>query len=212
MLKIWGRATSSNVQKAMWAVGELAIPHERVDVGGKFGGLETPAYRAMNPNALVPTLQDGDLTVWESHAIVRYLAAQYGQGRLWPADAKARARSDKWMDWVPNTLGADSWTVFGGLIRTAPSKQNKPAIADGAKRLGEKYATADRELASKPFISGDSLTIGDIPLGTSLYRYFTLPIARPSLPNLEAYYARLAARPAYATHVMVSYDELRVSD
>jgi glutathione S-transferase len=212
MLKIWGRATSSNVQKVMWVVGELGLPHERVDVGGKFGGLDTPAYIAMNPNKLVPAVQDGDITMWESNACVRYIAAQYGAGKLWSPDAKVRARSDKWMDWVGNTLGADNWGVFGGLIRTAPSKQDPNAIAGSATRLGEKYAIVEKELAAKPFIAGDNLTIGDIAVGGGLYRYFTLPIARPSLPNLERYYAGLVARPAYKTHVMVSYDDLRVKD
>ncbi len=212
MLKIWGRATSSNVQKVMWTIGELGLPHERIDAGGKFGGLDTPDYIAMNPNKLVPTLQDGDLTMWESAACVRYIAAQYGSGKLWSPDAKARARADKWMDWNTNILGADTWAVFGGLVRTAPSKQNPAAIAAGAKGLGEKYAIVDRELASKPFIAGDQLSIGDIVVGTGLYRYFTLPIARPSLSNLERYYAALVARPAYKSHVMVSYEDLRVKD
>jgi glutathione S-transferase len=116
------------------------------------------------------------------------------------------------MDWVATTLGADNWGVFGGLIRTAPSKQNPAAIADSAKRLGEKYAIVDKELSSKPFIAGDALTIGDIVVGGGLYRYFTLPIARPALPNVERYYASLVARPAYKTHVMVGYEDLRVKD
>jgi glutathione S-transferase len=212
MLKIWGRATSSNVQKVMWVVGELGLAHERIDVGGKFGGLNTPAYVAMNPNKLVPTLQDGELTLWESNAIVRYLGAQYGEDKIWPRDPKVRAGSDKWMDWVGNALGPDMWVVFGGLVRTAPSRQDPLAIAEGAHRLGENYAIVDKELSTKTFIAGDRLTIGDIVVGASLYRYFTLPIARPKLTKLEAYYDRLVARPAYKTHVMVSYEDLRVTD
>jgi glutathione S-transferase len=212
MLKIWGRATSSNVQKVMWVVGELDLAYERIDVGGKFGGLDTSAYVAMNPNKLVPTLQDGELTLWESNAIVRYLGAQYGQDKIWPTDPKVRAGSDKWMDWVGNTLGPDMWVVFGGLVRTAPSRQDAPTIAEGARRLGEKYAMVEKELSTKTFIAGDHLTIGDIVVGASLYRYFTLPIARPKLAKVEAYYDRLVARPAYKTHVMVSYEELRVKD
>jgi glutathione S-transferase len=212
MLKIWGRATSSNVQKVMWVVGELDLGYERVDVGGQFGRLDTLAYVAMNPNKLVPTLQDGELTLWESNAIVRYLGAQYGQDKIWPTDPKVRAGSDKWMDWVGNTLGPDMSVVFGGLVRTAPSRQDPLAIAEGARRLGEKYAIVEKELSTKTFIAGEHLTIGDIVVGASLYRYFTLPIVRPKLAKVEAYYDRLIARPAYNTHVMVSYEALRVKD
>lgn len=212
MLKIWGRATSSNVQKVMWAIAELGVVHERVDVGGRFGQLDTPAYGDMNPNRLVPTLQDGNLTMWESNACVRYIAAQYGSGTLWPADAKARARNDMWMDWAITTLAPEMGPVFTGLVRTAPAKRNAQTIADAAKRLGERYAIVDRELAAKPFLTGSDLSIGDIVIGGGLYRYNTLEIARPKLANLEAYYQRLTQRPAYAKHVMVDYAELRVKD
>ena len=212
MLKVWGRATSSNVQKVMWLIGELDIEHERVDVGGAFGGVDTPAYLSMNPNGLVPTVEDDGVVIWESHAIVRYLAAKHGRGSLWPADLGASARADMWMDWMHTTVQKDWIAVFMGLVRTPPSKRDMSAIDAAVARLGETYRTVDSALAGRDYLAGGTLTMADIPIGTSLYRYFSLDIARPTLPNLEAWYQRLVARPAYAQHVMVSYESLRVSD
>lgn len=212
MLKVWGRATSSNVQKVMWVIAEAGAPHERIDAGGKFGGLDTEAYGAMNPNRLVPTLQDGDLTMWESNAIVRYVAARYAAGTIWPVDPAARARCDMWMDWTMTTVQPHWGAVFLGLVRTAPSKQDKAAIAAAAERLAGSYAIADRQLAGRPFLAGDALTIADFAFGFGLYRYYTLEIERPKLANLDAYYQRLTQRPHYARHVMVDYAELRIKD
>jgi glutathione S-transferase len=210
MLKIWGRANSMNVQKAMWVVGELNVPHERIDAGGKHGGLDTPAYVAMNPNKRIPTIDDDGVIVWESGAVVRYLAARYGSGTLWPADPGERAKADRWMDWMQTTLMPPFFTVFVGLVRTAAAQRDKKAVEAAAVELGTQYAIFDRALEGRNFIAGDRLTIGDIPVGCTLFRYFTMPVARPSLPNLEAWYKRLQERPAYRQHVMVSYDELRV--
>src|SRR5262245_34169260 len=120
MLRIWGRTSSSNVQKAMWAVGELALAHERIDAGGDFGRLDTDEYARLNPNRRIPTLEDGRVVLWESNVIVRYLAAQYGAGGLWPTDPAVRGVADQWMDWQQTTLGPEMRTVFWGLVRTPP--------------------------------------------------------------------------------------------
>jgi glutathione S-transferase len=209
MLKIWGRANSMNVQKAMWVVGELGIPHERIDAGGKFGGLDTPQYIAMNPNKRIPTIDDGGVIVWESGAVVRYLAARYGSGSLWPADPGERGRCDQWMDWMQTTLMPPFSVVFMGLVRTPAAQRDNAAVDKAAAELGGQYAIFDRALQGRNFIAGDRLTIGDVPVGCTLYRYFTMPVARPALPNLEAWYKRLQERPAYRQHVMVSYEDLR---
>jgi glutathione S-transferase len=210
MLKIWGRANSMNVQKAMWAVGELGLAHERIDAGGKFGGLDLPAYLAMNPNKKIPTLDDNGAIVWESGAVVRYLAAKYGSGSLWAEDPVERARADQWMDWMQTTLTPPLTAVFVGLVRTPADKRNKAAIEAAAVELGAAYGVLDRQLQGRKFVAGDRLTMGDIPVGATCYRYFTLPVTRPALPNLEAWYRRLQERPAYRQHVMVSYEDLRV--
>jgi len=208
MLKIWGRRNSLNVQKVMWAVGELGIAHEHVPAGGPFGGLDTEEFGALNPNRRVPVIDDDGAIVWESHAIVRYLAAKYGGGTLWPQDAGARARSDMWMDWVANDLQPAFIGVFWNLYRTPEDQRNWTLIRSGIARSAILFRLLNKHLKDKPFVAGDTLTIGDIPAGAQLYRYFELEIDRPSLPHVEAWYARLREREAYRTHVMVAFDGL----
>jgi glutathione S-transferase len=209
MLKIWGRRNSLNVQKAMWAIGELALPHEHIDAGGPFGGLDTEEFGALNPNRRVPVIDDDGTVIWESHAIVRYLAAKYGAATLWPEDAGIRARSDMWMDWVANDLQpAFIGGVFWNFYRTPEAQRNWNLIRQGIARSAILFRLLDKHLEDKPFIAGDALTMGDIPVGAQLYRYFELEIDRPSLPNVEAWYARLQERESYRTHVMVLFNEL----
>jgi glutathione S-transferase len=212
MLKVWGRRNSINVQKAMWTVGELALPYERVDVGGPFGGLDTSEFRAMNPHGLIPVVQDGDVTIWESNAVIRYLAATYGKRELWPESSAKRALADAWMDWMLTTVYPDFIRVFWGLVRTPPSKRNHEAIGRAVSRLGESFLTFDACLEGRSHIIGDGLTVGDIPVGATLYRYFALDIDRPKLPTVERMYAGLMERPAYREHVAVSFDDLLVSE
>ncbi len=211
MLKIWGRANSINVQKAMWTVGELGLEHERIDVAGKFGGLDTPEFGAMNPNRLVPVVQDGDVTVWESNAVIRYLASRYGADSLWCSSPAERALADAWMDWVATTLYPVFIRIFVGLIRTPPSRRNPQLIANSIERTGRIYQHFDACLDGRTHIVGDTLTMGDIPVGATLFRYFTMDIDRPALPNLERVYAALMERPAYREHVAVSFEDLRAT-
>lgn len=211
MLKIWGRKTSINVQKVMWAVGELGLPHERVDVGGPFGGLDSPEYGKLNPNRLVPVIEDDGFVLWESDAIVRYLAAAHDQGRLMPADARQRALADQCMTWIGSALYADIIvTIFLGLIRTPAAERNVAAIEAAAKRAGERLGILDAQLAGRSYILGDQLTVADIGCGTLMYRYFTLDIPRPRLGNVEAWYQRLTERKAYQDHVMLDYAAMKV--
>jgi glutathione S-transferase len=200
MLKVWGRNNSINVQKVMWAVGELGLEHQRIDAGGAFGGLDTESYGRLNPNRKVPTVEDGDLVVWESNACVRYLAARYGKGSLWPEDPARRAVADMWMDWQQTTLLPDMFVVFWGLIRTPEDKRDPAAIQAAARRLGGLWPTLDDRLASGRF---DDFTMGDIPVGAACYRYYGLPIERPSLPNVERWYERLKERTPFREHVML---------
>lgn len=203
MLKIWGRANSINVQKVLWAADECGLKWDRVDVGGAFGGLDTPAYRGMNPNGVIPTVDDNGYLIWESNAAVRYLAATYGAGSLWPADPKLRGEADRWMDWQLSTIGEPMRVLFWGYVRTPPEKRDPAALAKAAKDAGEIWSRLDRHLAGRSHVAGDRPTIGDIPAGCFVYRWFALPIERPDLPNLRAWHERLATRPAYARHVMV---------
>ena len=201
MLKLWGRRNSINVQKVLWTLGELGLAYQRVDAGMQFGVNDTPEYRVKNPNGLVPTLEDGELVTWESNSIVRYLAARYGKGRLWPEDAAARARSDRWMDWMQTTLNPALTPVFWQLIRTPPERRSQAEIDAGVRKLDQLWPIVEAALEER-CIAGPELTIGDIPLGVCVYRWRGLPIERPSLPRLEAYYAHLSERPAFRTEVM----------
>ena len=211
MLKIWGRKTSSNVQKVMWAVGELGLAHERVDVGGAFSKLDTPDYGKMNPNRLVPVLQDGALTMYESNAIVRYLAATYGKGSLAPVDPTMHAKADQWMDWSATTLApVMSSGIFLPLVRTAAKDRNIAAVEAAAKKAGELLTILDAELESSRFLIGPQLTMADIAVGTLLYRYYTLPVERPSRPHVEAWYQRLTERKAYQEHAMIDWKQMLV--
>lgn len=202
MLKVWGRKTSSNVQKVMWCIAELGLPHERVDIGGPFGGNKEPAYLAINPNGLVPTIEDDGFVLWESNAIVRYLAGKHGLGTLMPADPRERAAADRWMDWQIASVMPASFQVFFNLVRAKPGERDDKAVAAGSAKQSELYAIMDKELANKPFLAGDNLTIADIPLGIMAYRYFELVKQRPSLPSFEAWYGRLTQRAAFRDNVM----------
>ncbi len=211
MITIWGRNTSSNVQVAMWAIAELGLEFERIDWGGKFGGNDDPEYRAMNPNGLVPTIRDGDLVLWESPAILRYLGARYGGEGFWPTDPVERARLDMWAEWVKTSLCPPLiGQVFWQLVRTPAAQRSAAVIAEGAAKLKTLVPMVDARLGEGPFLNGEHLSFADIMLGHTLYRYYTLEFERAATPNLDAYYARLRARPAYVEHAMVSYESLRV--
>jgi glutathione S-transferase len=201
MLKVWGRKTSSNVQKVMWAIGELKLAHERVDVGGSFGGNKEGPYLAMNPNGLVPTLEDGDVMIWESNTIVRYLAAKYGAGTLEPADLKARALASQWMDWQLSVAGPAIGPAFMGLIRTPPEKRDQAAIAASQQKTTEAMKMFDANLSKRAYAAGDNFSMGDIPVGIMAYRFWQLVPDRPSLPNLERWYAQIEKRPGFRDHV-----------
>jgi glutathione S-transferase len=210
MLTVWGRRSSFNVQKVLWLVGELHLAHDHIPAGGSFGGLDAPAFRAMNPHGRVPVIQDNDTVLWESHAILRYLAARHSEGDLWARDPADRARVDGWMDWSQTSLQPDFLNgVFWGYYRTLDAQRDWPAIRRSLDRCAAHFRLLDGMLADRPFLTGDRLSLADIPIGTSLYRYFELDLNRPDLPNVAAWYRRLQQRPAYRTHVMVPFDELR---
>lgn len=202
MIKIWGRRNSVNVQKALWAADEVGVDWEQVDVGGPFGGLDSAEYGALNPNRRIPTIQDGGTVIWESNVIVRYLAAKYDPGGLWPEDPARRAVADMWMEWVQTTLLADITAVFWGLVRTPPEERDNRAIENSAKSLGEIWSRLDGHLADQPYVAGDDFTMGDIPAGAFAERYYRLDCWRPDLPRLEAWLARLQERPAFREHCM----------
>lgn len=203
MLRVLGRANSINVQKVMWCAAELGLEVERVDVGGAFGGNDQPGYLAKNPTGLVPTLEDGDLVLWESNTIVRYLCEAYGTAPWQPTDLATRYHAQQWMDFYLTQLHAQMTVIFWGLIRTPEDKRDMAAIDAAVERAAKWWTLVDKHVAERDYVTGDALTFGDIPLGCAAYRWHEMPIERPKLDHLKAYYDRLAGRPTYREHVML---------
>jgi len=203
MMKIWGRTNSINVQKVLWCCAELGLEYERVDAGMAFGVNDTPEYKAMNPNGLVPTIDDDGFILWESHAIVRYLARKHGTGTLWPNDARAAADADRWMEWYSTTLWLNLRPIFHNLVRTPVEKRNMGEVEEARKRLAANFGILDKHLAGRDYLAGQSFTVADIPMGVASYRWFNLPLERPAMANVERWYQRLCARPAFKQHCML---------
>lgn len=202
MLKIWGRHNSSNVRKVLWCAEEIGLAYESIEAGGAFGRTDDPHYRAMNPNGLVPAIEDHGLPLWESNTIVRYLSARYALGTLYPEDPAERALGEKWMDWTTSSFAVAFRDLFWGTLRTAPEARDEASIAAALTRSGELLAIADATLAQQPWLSGERFAMGDIPLGSFAYAWFEMPIERPALPHLRDWYERLRQRPAYRKGVM----------
>lgn len=205
MIKIWGRKNSVNVQKVLWYCDELELPYERVDAGGVFGGTRTPEYLAMNPTALIPTIREDGFTLWESNTIVRYLAAKYGAGTLWPEDPSARALAEKWMDYQLGTIWPAFKAAFLGLVRTPPEKRDSDQIRASLESTAEALTILDAHLAGEEYVVGASLTVGDVALGPTIYRWLNMEIERPEMASLETWHERLSTRPAYQNNVMVPF-------
>ena len=203
MIKIWGRTDSSNVQKVLWCLGELGLEFDRVDWGGKFGGNKDKDYLAMNPNGLVPTIKDGDFILWESNSIMRYLNEKYGQGKLLPATPEGRAKANRWMDWQLTTLGPAIVPLFWNLIRTPVDKRDPKVVQVALDKTSATWQMVENHLTNTPFLAGDTLSLGDIPLGVWAYRWFNLPIERPKFANIDGWYKRLCERPPYQKHIMI---------
>ena len=213
MLKVWGRKSSSNVQAVMWCIAELKLPFERIDAGFKYGVIDKPEYLAMNPNGTVPTLQDGDrITLWESGAILRYLANNYADGPFWPTDPMRRACIDMWAEWAKvNVALKFTAPIFWQVVRTPPERRDAESIARAIAEFERMLKIADAQLQRFAWLAGDDFTLADIQFGHLLYRYFDIEIDRHPPGRIVAYYEKLKQRPCFQEHVMVSYAELRDS-
>lgn len=203
MLKIWGRNNSVNVQKPLWCCEELGLQYQRLDAGAAFGVVNTPQYRALNPNGLVPTLEDGAFVMWESNAIVRYLAAKHGEGKLWPEDPMARAEADMWMDWQNTTFWPAFRPLFWNLVRTPVDQRDPKVMEDARMNTNEILGYFDNHLKQRAFVAGERLTMGDIPMGCAIWRWFSLDIDRQEFPNIRRWIGLLKQRPAYQAVVML---------
>jgi glutathione S-transferase len=203
MIEVWGRRSSSNVQKVVWALDELGLPFRRHTVGGGFGGTHDEAYLRMNPNALVPVLQDGDITMFESNAIVRYLAARYGEGTLRPKDPKAFAAAEQWMEWQQLNIVPSISTIFWNEVRQPKAHRNDKAVADAEATLTKMLPIADNNLAASRWFAGDSFSFADIVLGVLYWRYFKLDGKTLGLPHIKRWFEALQQRAPYRKWVMV---------
>lgn len=209
MYTVYGRATSSNVQALLWGMEELGLTYDRLHYGEVFGGLETPVFRTMNPHGKIPVLKVGETALFETAAILRFLAAEHGSDAFWPVDHLRRAEVDIWAEWAKyEVAGRFTGPVFWRSARTRPENRDLGLIRTNVERLEAELALVEPRLAAVEFICGSALTLADIQLGHVLYRYFDIEIERAPLPALAAYYARLTGRPAFQKAVMISYDQL----
>jgi glutathione S-transferase len=202
-ITVLGRDSSVNVQKVMWCAAELGLDVTRHDIGGAFGGNDTPDYLAKNPNGKIPVMIDGDHIMWESNAIVRYLVDQDEEGAWQPRTAQARGIAGQWMDWALGELQPPMTVIFWTLIRTAPEDRNLEALAAGIRDAGRVLAMLDQHLENRAYVAGDTPSCGDIPVGSFVNRWFQMEIERPPLKNLDRWYSALSQRPAYKAHVML---------
>ncbi|MEH3086324.1 MAG: glutathione S-transferase [Xylophilus ampelinus] len=195
-IRLWGRISSINVRKAVWAAGELGLDVQRTDAGGEFGLVREPAFLERNPNALVPLLEDGEVVLWESNVIVRYLGARYGRDGFYPEALPERFDAERWMDWQQTTFNPASRHAFLQWIRTPADRRDAAAIAASVAATEPLLHLLDRHLAGREFIGGDRFGIADIPLGCEVHRWFGLPQPRPALPHLERWFRAVSSRPA----------------
>lgn len=202
-LRLLGRSNSINVQKVLWCGSELALPMERENVGGEFGYPE--GYERLNPSRRVPTLIDGELAVWESNTVLRYLASRYDQRssdeHLYGQALGARCSVDTWLDWQATTLADPLRTLFLALVRNRGKAQDAGTVELAQVELSKQWAMVDRQLASTKYVAGEHVTLADIALGVCAYRWYALPIDRPTLPNLARWHGQLAARTGFRQHV-----------
>jgi glutathione S-transferase len=196
MLRIWGRLTSVNVQKVVWTADELGLEYERLDAGGAFGIVQTPEYKAMNPNSLVPVIEDDGFVLWESNAIARYLASKSAATTLWPEDLRLRADVDRWMDWQATTYTPAMRDAFWQLIRTPAQKRDSAVLARSIADSEKAAAILDAHLEGREFVAGDAFTLADIVNGCATHRWLGLPCEKVRRPNLERWYGTLKSRPA----------------
>lgn len=210
MMQVHGRKTSSNVQALLWGMEEMGLDYERIDRGGRFGGLDDPDYLSLNPHGRIPTLVMGADALWETSAILRYLAGEHGSDSFWPRDPLARALVDMWAEWAKNEVSTNfTRPIFWEAVRVPEERRDFDKLQKAVDVFEAQLAKAEAQLAQQAYLAGPEFTLADVMLGHVIWRYFDIEITRRELPALCAYADRLAERPAYQKTVMVSYDVLR---
>ncbi|MFJ3055236.1 glutathione S-transferase family protein [Herbaspirillum sp. NPDC087042] len=201
MLKIYGRDNSINVRKVLWACEEMGIAFAREDWGAGFRSTSEPVFLAMNPNAMVPVIDDGGFVLWESNSILRYLAGQYGASSaapLYPADVRQRARVDQWMDWQASDLNRSWSQAFMALVRKSPEHDDARLVAASIANWTRHMRVLEQQLQhTGGYVAGAAFTLADIPVGLSVNRWFGTPFEHPDLPAVAAYFERLREREGF---------------
>jgi glutathione S-transferase len=196
MLKVLGRGTSGNVQKVVWLLEELGQPYQREDYGRQFNNTQTEAYLRLNPSGKVPTLVDGDVAVWESNTILRYLCNKLpGGSPLYPAEPAARSQVERWMDWQLASLNAPYLSVFKDSKKK--DEERAPGFAADVKELGAQLELLEKGTAGRPFLAGANFSLADLCLGPVIDRALAFPVALPAIPGIRAWRDRMVAREAY---------------
>lgn len=205
MITLWGRDTSTNVKKVRWVLDELALPYEQIQAGLQHGVNDTPEYLAMNPNGLVPLMRDdaqGSL-LWESNSIIRYLAAQYGQDKLWIDAPAKRAQMEKWMDWSIGALSTTHRAILKGYVRTPPEQHDNAAIEAAMRDAEGLFVMLDNTLAKQRWFSGEAFGLADIAIAPSVYNLLNCGLSWQPRPHLERWYQALTERPSFRKVVMI---------
>ena len=195
-LRLWGRMSSINVKKVVWAAQELGLDFQRTEAGGVHGVVKTPAYVALNPNSQIPVMEDGDYVLWESNVITRYLSAKHSMGKLYPSELQERFDAERWMEWQQTSVNPASRNGFWHLIRLAADQRDPALVAQSNALVEPLMATLDAHLATRSFMVGERFTMADIPLGCEVHRWFGLPQPREKRPHIERWFGALVARPA----------------
>jgi glutathione S-transferase len=207
-LTVWGRRSSFNVQKVLWTLDEIGLKYEHRNAGGSFGGLDDPAFLAMNPHGLVPVIRDEEGPVWESNSIVRYLCAKHSRGNLWIDDPFSRSKADRWIDWAATALQPSFMRLFWGYYRTPEAQRDQKDNQLALSSCQKHFRALNAHLADNDFLAGSQFSAADIPAGTALHRYFSLGLAVEEPPNVMAWFNRLRERQAFRQQILVPFDDL----
>jgi glutathione S-transferase len=203
MITIYGRTTAWNVRKVLFFLEDVGIPYERLDYGRGFSPTNTPEFLALNPNAMVPVLADGSTVIWESHTILRYLAAKNGPESYYPSNLERRAQCDQWLDWkIAHVSPAIRPLFFRHFLKMGEFTDRE--VQEGEAECAKLFTILDRQLGKTgAYVTGPDITVADSSIGMAVHRWLNLPLKRPSLAHVERYYAALSRLPSYEKTVKI---------
>ena len=197
-IHIWGRLNSINAQKVFWLCEDLHIEFDRTNAGLEFGVNKTPTYLEMNPNGLVPVINDNGFILWESHSILRYLAKNYGAGNsYYPSSSAESAKVDQWLDWANTMAWPAMRPLFFGWIRTKPENRNALELENARVPMTAIFRILNEQLKKSTWVAGETFTLADITLALIAYRWFNLPIEREEFEHLDVWFKNATQKPGF---------------